>query len=568
MNAAAGAPTLVSRRFAETVRCALAVAEQTAGLVDPTVGASLVALGYGRDFADLGDDAAPPAPVGPAPGWRRIDLSGRLLRMPRGCMLDLNGVVKSATVDEAAALLRGDGFVSAGGDLAVRGGTDVALPAGGAVRVVRGGIATTGTQRRRWRRGGVWYHHLIDPATGLPARSPWREVTASGASCLDADVGGARSAPRGCGRSRLARRAGCAGPLRRRGRPRDREPHMDGDGGRSGMHLTSSPVDWYAARAAGIVAYLMLTAVVTLGIAMAGRAPGRRWRRWPMFAVEDVHRVGGLLVGSFIALHVVTIAIDSFLPFSLGQLAIPLAAGYRPIWTALGIVAAELLLALAVTNHYRRRIPRRLWRSAHYANFVVWGAATLHGIGSGTDRSTPWMIALFAVCAAAVAAAVTWRVGVRRELGTILRPGAVLGAGGAAAVVVVALALGPLHTHARPWNASRFSDALTGKILQQSAVTRALVSMTGTATGAQNALVRADLLVGPQQLEATSFQLELLPSGAVCRGKVQTVRSFGFDAVCTLADGTRRHVHAAWRLVDHANLRGTLSGVADRRPII
>lgn len=327
------------------------------------------------------------------------------------------------------------------------------------------------------------------------------------------------------------------------------------------MHLTSSPVDWYAARAAGIVAYLMLTAVVTLGIAMAGRAPGRRWRRWPMFAVEDVHRVGGLLVGSFIALHVVTIAIDSFLPFSLDQLAIPLTAGYRPIWTALGIVAAELLLALAVTNHYRRRIPRRLWRTAHYANFVVWTAATLHGIGSGTDRSTPWMIALFAACAAAVAAAVTWRVGVRRGLGAVLRPGAVLGAGGTAAVAVVALALGPLHTHARPWNASRFSDALTGKILQQSAVTRALVSMTGTATGAQNALVRADLLVGPQSLEATSFQLELLPSGSVCRGKVQTVRSFGFDAVCTLADGTRRHVHAAWRLVDHANLRGTLSAV-------
>jgi thiamine biosynthesis lipoprotein len=201
VNAAAGASTLVSRRFAETVRCALAVAEQTGGLVDPTVGASLVALGYGRDFADLGDDAAPPAPVGPAPGWRRIDLSGRLLRMPRGCTLDLNGVVKSATVDEAAALVPGDGFVSAGGDLAVRGGTDVALPAGGAVRVVRGGVATTGTQRRRWRRGGGWYHHLIDPATGLPARSPWREVTASGASCLDADVA-----------ARAALLAGAAGP--------------------------------------------------------------------------------------------------------------------------------------------------------------------------------------------------------------------------------------------------------------------------------------------------------------------------------------------------------------------
>ena len=210
VNRAAGEPTLVSPRFAETVRCALAVAEQTGGLVDPTVGASLVALGYGRDFAELGDDPAPPGPVGPAPGWRRIELTGRLLRIPYGCAIDLNGVVKAATVDEAVGLLSGGGFVSAGGDLAVRGATDVALPAGGAVRVVRGGIATTGTERRRWRRGGAWYHHLIDPATGLPARSPWREVSAAGASCLDADVA-----------ARSALLAGAGGPewLDRRGLP-------------------------------------------------------------------------------------------------------------------------------------------------------------------------------------------------------------------------------------------------------------------------------------------------------------------------------------------------------------
>lgn len=327
------------------------------------------------------------------------------------------------------------------------------------------------------------------------------------------------------------------------------------------MHLTltSNPVDWYAARAAGIVAYLLLSAVVTLGIAMAGRAPGRRWRRWPMFAVEDVHRVGGLLVGSFIALHVATIAIDSFLPFSVRQLVIPLAATYRPVWTALGIVAAELLLALAITNHYRRRLPHRYWRLAHYTNFVVWIGATLHGLGSGTDRSTPWMIALFAGCAAAVTAAATWRVGVRRGLDAVGRPGAAIGAGTAAAALVVALALGPLHAHTRPWNAPRFSDALSGRILQESGSTRAIVSMTGTATGSQNALVRADLLVDPQRLDATSFQLELLPSGAVCSGTVQQVRSFGFDATCRLSDGTRRHVHAAWRLMQNAVLRGTLT---------
>lgn len=210
VNRAAGEPTLVSHRFAETTRCALAIAEQTGGLVDPTVGASLIALGYGRDFAELGDDPDPTGPVGPAPGWRRIELTGRLLRIPHGCALDLNGVVKAATVDEAVGLLSSEGFVSAGGDLAVSGATDVALPAGGAVRVVGGGIATTGTQRRRWRRGGAWYHHLIDPATGLPARSPWRDVSASGASCLDADA---------AARAALLSGAGGPGWLDRRGLP-------------------------------------------------------------------------------------------------------------------------------------------------------------------------------------------------------------------------------------------------------------------------------------------------------------------------------------------------------------
>ena len=188
VNRAAGEWTLVSPRFVAAVDRALVAAETTGGLVDPTVGGSLTALGYDRDFAELPHDPGPPAPVTAAPGWRRVQLTGRLLLIPRGSEIDLNGVVKSAAVDEAAALLSGPGFVSAGGDLAVRGETDVGLPGGETVRVVRGGIATSGTERRRWVRDGRSYHHLIDPATGLPAVSPWSQVTASGASCLDADV--------------------------------------------------------------------------------------------------------------------------------------------------------------------------------------------------------------------------------------------------------------------------------------------------------------------------------------------------------------------------------------------
>ena len=120
---------------------------------------------------------------------------------------------------------------------------------------------------------------------------------------------------------------------------------------------------------------------------------------------------------------------------------------------------------------------------------------------------------------------------------------------------------GPLSHPQPPIQRRTFNECSTGTILQQSGLHQGDRLHDRQRHGRQNVLVRADLLVGTNSLEATSFQLEFLPSGTVCRGKVQTVRSFGFDAVCTLADGTRRHVHAAWRLVDHANLRGRLSAV-------
>jgi sulfoxide reductase heme-binding subunit YedZ len=143
------------------------------------------------------------------------------------------------------------------------------------------------------------------------------------------------------------------------------------------VHLTSNPAIWYAARASGVAAYAVLTLTVSLGLALGGKAQSKRW---PRFAVEDIHRFGGLLVGSLVGVHVLTIAADSFLPFSVGQLVIPFTAAYRPLWTGLGICAAELLVALAITNHYRKRMPYGWWRTMHYANFAVWTLASLHGI--------------------------------------------------------------------------------------------------------------------------------------------------------------------------------------------
>ncbi|HSD78242.1 MAG TPA: ferric reductase-like transmembrane domain-containing protein, partial [Solirubrobacteraceae bacterium] len=217
------------------------------------------------------------------------------------------------------------------------------------------------------------------------------------------------------------------------------------------MHLTSSPVDWYVARAGGVVAYVLLTLTVLLGLTMSSR---RRSQRWPRMAVEDVHRFAGILVGVFVVVHVVAVAIDSYLPFSPAAIVVPFVSAYRPAWVALGIVAAELLLALAVTNRLRHRsLSYETWRRVHYLNFAVWGGATLHGLGSGTDRSTPWMVAVYACGSAAVAAFTAFRVLRRRPLAPRVRAAASPGVAALAAAAVLVLALGPLRPHARPWNA-------------------------------------------------------------------------------------------------------------------
>ena len=193
VNAAAEA-VLVSELFAATLEIALEAAAATGGLVDPTLGAAIVAAGYDRDFAQLEDgptknSRATKCHLAAAPGgWRSVRLAGRLLARPAGVQLDLNGVVKSLAVDDAVRLLSGPGFVSAGGDLAANGPVDVALPGGDAVRLVEGGIATSGSVARRWMHAGVQRHHLIDPATGTSASSPWTQVTVVGASCVAADV--------------------------------------------------------------------------------------------------------------------------------------------------------------------------------------------------------------------------------------------------------------------------------------------------------------------------------------------------------------------------------------------
>jgi thiamine biosynthesis lipoprotein len=185
VNASAGRLVLVSPMFADTLRVALKAAEETEGVVDPTLGAALEAAGYTRDSSTL---YANPRPPGTPPSSGPLFALGRLVGVRPGTRLDLNGVVKSQAADDALALLSGNGFVSAGGDLVARGEVTVALPGGASVLLRKGALATSGITKRWWLRAGQVQHHLIDARTGLPATSPWTHVTACGATCVAADV--------------------------------------------------------------------------------------------------------------------------------------------------------------------------------------------------------------------------------------------------------------------------------------------------------------------------------------------------------------------------------------------
>src|SRR5215831_5079070 len=177
--------------------------------------------------------------------------------------------------------------------------------------------------------------------------------------------------------------------------------------------LVASTAAWYAARAGGMVAFALLTVGVLLGLALSGRA---RLKDWPRFAIEDVHRFVGLLAGTFVAIHVLVLLLQSYVPFSLADLVVPFAASWKPLPTALGVVGMELMVALAVTNRFRKELPYRFWRRAHYLNFAVWLFALAHGIASGTDTTSLWGAALYAVCGGAVVGLTVWRVAAGRAL--------------------------------------------------------------------------------------------------------------------------------------------------------
>ncbi|HEY0416217.1 MAG TPA: FAD:protein FMN transferase [Gaiellaceae bacterium] len=178
--------TFVSDEFASMLALSLDAARATDGMVTPTVGGAIVAAGYDRDFALVPRDVGPVEPAAMFP-WTAVSLRGNGVLRTERVVLDLNGVVKGRTVDDALDLA-GRGWVSAGGDVAAIDPVVVELPGGGSIALHGGGLATSSVGRRRWLADGEPQNHLIDPRTGRPTTSPWRDVTVVAATCLVADV--------------------------------------------------------------------------------------------------------------------------------------------------------------------------------------------------------------------------------------------------------------------------------------------------------------------------------------------------------------------------------------------
>jgi thiamine biosynthesis lipoprotein ApbE len=210
---------VVSPLLAEALATALRAAELTNGAVDPTVGAAVRAAGYDIDFDAVPAVGAPlQLSVSPIPGWRHIHLfpGTRRVEVDAGVEVDLGATAKALAADLAAqaaveTVRSGGVLVSLGGDVSVAGeppedGWNIQIaedsgaaitPDGETISIRAGGIATSSTTVRRWRRGSVELHHIIDPATGVPADGPWRTVSVVAGTCVDANIAATAAIVRG-----------------------------------------------------------------------------------------------------------------------------------------------------------------------------------------------------------------------------------------------------------------------------------------------------------------------------------------------------------------------------------
>ena len=334
---------------------------------------------------------------------------------------------------------------------------------------------------------------------------------------------------------------------------------------------TNSRALWYLTRGFGLVALILLTVTMVLGLTEAVRYARAGW---PRFVVSALHRNAALLAVAAVAVHVITSVLDTYAPIHIADVFLPFVSAYRPIWLGLGALAVDLMLALVITSLLRARLGLRAWRAVHWAAFACWPVALVHGLGTGSDTRLGWVQVVYVGCLAAVLVSIWWRLARVWSAARAGERGAALAASVVLPVAVAAwTVVGPLQTGwarrsgtpaalvraqtatstttgsaaanrgGTAW-ALPFTSAFQGTQQQTGPDSAGAVSVTiaGSLTGSDRGHLSIVLIGRPAEgggVELTSSQVTLGPPGAPSeyRGPVSRLDGSTLEATLTSAAG-------------------------------
>jgi methionine sulfoxide reductase heme-binding subunit len=170
---------------------------------------------------------------------------------------------------------------------------------------------------------------------------------------------------------------------------------------------TGSQGLWFVSRGSGLVLLVLFSVVLALGAATRmGSAP----RRWPRFAVAELHRTLSLFAVALLVLHVVTAILDPFVSLGWAATVLPFGSPYRTVAIGLGTLAVDLGGAVLITSLLRQRLGFRAWRAVHWLAYLAWPVAFVHSLTAGNDLHIWWVALIECGSAVIVATAVLARL--------------------------------------------------------------------------------------------------------------------------------------------------------------
>lgn len=180
----------------------------------------------------------------------------------------------------------------------------------------------------------------------------------------------------------------------------------------------NDPMLWFANRGSGFVLLLLLTLATMLGVLSTARVSTPLW---PRMLTQGLHRNVSLLAVAFLAAHVTTAVLDTFVDIRWWHAFVPFSGTYEPLWLGLGSLGLDLLIAVTLTSMLRHRMSHRPWRAVHVMAYAAWGLGLVHGMGLGTDSATAWGAALSYGCIAAVSVTLLARLSLLSQSKVVTR---------------------------------------------------------------------------------------------------------------------------------------------------